>query len=46
MTTFKLTGGDLGRETVLVRADLTIAPSAEAVGCDTDDFECEWEEID
>ncbi len=83
MTTIKLTGGDLGRETVLVRADLCNAASnvqvdyregdgwcgtqyqvgetrhrasglakvgkwlaANAVGCDADDFECEWEEID
>ena len=83
MTTIKLTGGDLGREVVFVRAILTNAASnvmvdycegagweatqyqvaetrhrtsglakigkrlaAEAVGCDTDDFECEWEEID
>ena len=83
MTTIKLTGGDLGREVVFVRAILTNAASnvmvdycegagweatqyqvgetrhrtsglakvgkwlaAKAVGCDTDDFKCEWEEID
>jgi hypothetical protein len=83
MTTIKLTGGDLGREVVFVRAILTNAASnvmvdycegagweatqyqvaetrhrtsglakvgkwlaAKAVGCDTDEFECDWEEID